>query len=245
MLPFIRPALCAIALTAVSACQLGTGTAQRTSAEIQAERIANTLAMVAACRASECGRLDLDRGLLTDYSVVADMTHVTAFMASFTEFSDLSTIAPMTQLRELHIGQSQVTDLSGLRNFPNLTLLHAQGLTVTDFSAVGELRGLEELALGRADLGDMAFLRPLTRLKSLNIEGASVTSLEVLRGHRWLEVLDLPGDLPDDISALLTIPNLRVLSVDEFRLNSEQKAVIATLRERGVDVPVAVAVIVC
>ena len=245
MLPFTRPTLLAIALTALSACQLETGDVPKRFEEMQADRLAMTQVIVENCRDSICGRLNLDSGYLADYSQVADMSHVTAFMISYTDFNDLADIAPMTQLRELHIGRSQVTDLGGLSNFPNLTLLHAQNLQVQDYSSIGQLRDLQELALGGSDLGDMVFVRQLTQLKSLNLSGADITSLEGLRRHPSLEKLDLDTSTEADFSVLTTIPNLREVYVTPWSLSEEQQAVIDALEAKGVTVMLEVAIIVC
>ena len=245
MLPFARPAFFAAALTVLSACQLETGGTPQTFEEMQAERLAVTQAKVENCRDSLCGRLNLDSGYLADYSQVADMPHITAFMASFTDFNDLADIAPMVQLRELHIGRTQVTDLSGLSNFPNLTLLHAQDLQVNDYDDIAQLRGLQELALGGSDVGDMIFVSKLTALRSLNLSRADISSLEALRRHPSLEKLDLDLSTEADFSVLLTIPNLKEIYITPWSLSEAQQAVIDALEAKGVIVTQEVAVIVC
>jgi len=244
MLPTLHLPVFAASLLVLSACQMDT---TQSVENFEAERIARTMGLVESCRVSECGRLNLDSGDLEDYGIVADMAHVTAFMTSYTDFDDLSDIAAMSQLRELHIGSTQVRDLNGLSNFPSLTLLHAQELrNVNDYSAVGRLTGLTELALGRSDLGDLSVLRGLTRLKSVNLMGATMTSLNGLRNHPTLESIDLiSADLPEDISVLKTIPNLRELSVTDWNLSEAQRAVIDELSASGVNVIYEVAMIVC
>ena len=245
MLPFTRPALFAAALTVLSACQLETGGTPQTFEEQQAERLAVTQAKVEDCRESICGRLNLDSGYLTDYTQIADLDHVTAFMASFTDFRDLGDIAAMTQLDELHIGRTQVTDLSELENFPGLTLLHAQDLNVQDYSPIVQLNGLKELALGGSDLDDMAFVRRLSRLESLNLSRADISSLEALRSHPSLEKLDLDTHTGADFSVLETIPNLREIYITPWSLSEAQQAVIDELEAKGVIVKAEEAVIVC
>ncbi len=245
MSPFFRPSMAATAFAILSACQMETGTASPDFAAMQAERLANTLAIVESCRASECGRLNLDSCLLDDYSPIAELTHVTALMTSFTDFDDLPTIAPMSQLRELHIGQTRVTDLRGLSNFPNLTLLHAQDLRVTDFGPIGQLNRLEELVVGGADVGALAWIARLTRLKSLSLDNATITDLAVLRGHPTLARLDLnDATLPADISVLQTIPNLRNISVSYWNMTDAQTAVIDALEARGVNVMISMPVVI-
>lgn len=210
------------------------------------ERLVLGQTVIEDCVRSECGRLNLDSQLVDDYASIAALTHVTAFMTSYSDFSDLNDIAAMTQLRELHIGQTQVDNLSGLRNFPNLTLLHAQGLSVDDFSAIAQLRRLEELALGRGNVGDLAFVRGLRNLKNLSLENATITSLEALRNHPSLERLDLTGaDMPDDISALRSLTNLKQISISDWDLSEAQRGVINQLQQSGVEVAILTPIPVC
>lgn len=231
-----RAIIAGVLLFGASAC-MTEQTAPRDLEAIQAERLANTLTIIESCRASECGRLDLDRGRLTDFGAISDMTHVTALMMSFTDFDDLSDIAPMSQLRELHIGQTAVTDLSGLVNFPNLHLLHAQDLDVNDYAAVGRLTQLEELVIGSRGLVDLGFVSGLQRLKRLDINSSNVTDLSPLTRLSSLETLDMVAvELPADLTPLLRIPSLKMLNISGLgTLNPEQQSVVDQLTERGVE----------
>lgn len=242
VLPMFRiTALPALALLA--ACQMTTQP-QITTRE---DRIAVGLDVISACARTQCRRLNLDSQLIEDYAIITPLTHVTAFMASYSDFNDLAAISAMIQLRELHIGATQIDDLDGVSNFPDLTLLHAQQLNnVSDFSPVAQLTSLTELAIGGNDLGDMAFLRGMANLTDLNLDYAEIDSLDVLRRLPKLERLDLNEvTLPEDISTLLHIQNLKAVSVSEWFLTDTQIIVLDDLRARGVDVQIENAVIVC
>lgn len=227
----------------LAACQMTTPPLTTT----REDRIAMGLNVISDCARTQCGRLNLDSTLIDDYAIIAPLTHVTAFMTSYSDFNDLAAISAMTQLRELHIGATQIDDLDGVSNFPNLTLLHAQQLNnVSDFSPVAQLTGLTELAIGGNDLGDLGFLRGLQSLTSLNLDNAEIDSLDVLRRLPKLERLDLIDvTLPEDISALLRIPSLKAVSVSEWSLTDTQIIVLDDLRARGVNVQIENAVIVC
>lgn len=236
-----------ISVTAVAVlggCQMQDTGPQVTTRE---ERLQIAQDVIQNCERSRCQLLNLDSKLVEDYAQVARLDHVTSLMASFSEFNDLGAIAPMTQLTELHIGYTQLVDISGLSAFPNLRLLHVQGnAQVSDFSVIGRMQTLEELAIGRNDLGNAGFLRNLRRLKSLSLDGADISSLEALRGHPTLEVLDLTNaDLPADLSVLRSIANLREVSVAEWDLTPQQKAIMDALSAQGVNVMYAPVVIVC
>jgi len=239
-----RALLISFTFVLLSACQLQQSDGPQTTRE---QRLAISSQQILDCDASRCGLLNLDSMLVDDYTQIADMTHVTALMASFSDFDDLADIAPMGQLTELHVGQTLMTDLGGLSRFPNLTLLHVQdNNSVESFAPIGQLSKLEELAIGGNNLGDMDFLRDLSRLRSLSIVNARFTSLEALRGHPNLVELDLDENrVPDDISALLTIPNLERLTIELASLNQEQRAVVDQLEAKGVAIDVGLVMVVC
>lgn len=212
------------------------------------QRLAQTQQTIAECRETACTALNIDRGALEDFALLSTLDHVTALRMSWTDFSDLSDIAPMTQLTELHISSTQVTDLSALTAFENLTLLHIQwSQNVTDFAPVGQLTTLTELALGGNDVGDMAFVSQLRNLDGLSLTSSKVSSMAALIGHPTLSRLDLEmTQLPDDISALLTIPNLQVVSITPERMSDAQMVVVNALRAKGVrvdEIPEVVVVI--
>jgi len=247
MLSVFRIPASATALMLMTACQMDTGTARPDFATMQAERLANTMTIVETCRASECARLNLDSGLLEDYTSIVELSHVTAVMMSYTNFGDLDQISAMSQLRELHIGQTNVTDLSGLTNFPNLRVLHAQDLDVTDYSAIAGLRSLEELAVGGSGVTDIAFVSTLANLKTLNISRSYVTDLSPLAGLQRLETLDMMGmDLPDDLTPLLRIRNLKSISISDWgTATPAQQTVLDQLDARGVEILREVVAVVC
>ena len=232
MLLTLRAALALIAFGILCACQ-STSPSQQSATE---RRIATTETEIATCITDTCERLNIDRGHLSDFSVLGDLTHVTALRMSWTDFADLNDITAMNQLRELHISSTQISDLSALSAFPDLDILHLQWSSqVEDFSPITQIPSLKELALGGNNMGDMAFVAQLRDLDGLSLIDGSVTSLEALRDHPTLSRLDVRGaDLPDDFSALLTMPNLKMVSISVGSRTETQKQVIDELKARGV-----------
>lgn len=229
----IRPIFLIPAIFLLASCQSATN--ETSPAE---RRVAATEVKLAECVTAGCERLNIDRGDLTDFSVLAELDHVEALRMSWTDFSDLNDIAPMTQLRELHVSSTQVADLSGLTAFENLDILHLQwSKEVSDFSPIGELTTLTELALGGNSVDDMEYVASLINLDGLSLTSSKMSSMAALIGHPSLTRLDLEmAQLPEDISALLTIPNLRVVSVTPRRLTDRQMIVVEVLRAKGVRV---------
>jgi hypothetical protein len=235
-------------IAVTSACVAGLVACSATTPDggIAADPYEGGRTKVADCAATQCTRLDLDGVMLEDYTVLNEMTHITALMMSYSSFADLRAIAGMTQLTELHIGFTEVADLSGLAAFSNLTLLHAQNLSnVTDYSPVGRVRSLEELAIGDYGFDQVAVVRDLPRLQRLLIEVAVEADLSPMRAHPRLEVVDLGFSNVSDISVLTTLPRLRELGVASLTADPTLDATVATLTARGVSVEQRDVMIVC
>lgn len=209
---------------------------------------------LAACTATSCARLDLDRGALPDYTQLAALSHVTALMISHTDFANLADIAPMTQLTELHIGLTNATDLTGLSAFQNLALLHIQGVAPESWEPLAQLTGLRELAIGHRELTDLTFITASPQLRRLRIFSAGDgASFEGLGRHRGLREIELNTDSFTDLSPLLNLPNLRTLSISVAQWDyarglyaDDQNAdVIRRLKARGVRVIVDEIIVMC
>jgi hypothetical protein len=234
-------ALFAVCVLGLSACET-----VPTVIDWEQEQIERGKTILAECAAVQCTRLDLDSAALEDYSVLNDMPHVTALMVSYTAFSELGTIAGMTQLEELHIGDTDVSNLSGLAAFPNLKVLHVQRMrSVADFAPVTGLSKLEELAIGDSQFDQISVIRALPRLKRLMLEVSSEADLSPMEGHAGLETVDFGFSQIEDISVLLTLPRLREAGVPEYWDDSPLKAVAEALIARGVEVYQQPVIVVC
>ncbi|UWQ96677.1 hypothetical protein K3728_05450 [Rhodobacteraceae bacterium M385] len=191
------------------------------------------------CVASACTTLNLDGAGLRDYSDLAATPQVTSLMVSYSAFSDLSDIAFMTQLRELHMGSSPVTDLSGLSAFPNLELLHAQYLGTDNLAPIAQLDNLRELAVGTSTLQDLSFVAEMPGLQRLLvITSALDLDLATLGAHRGLQTVELRSSDGIELAPLLALPNLREVSLsrNSAEIGPAQAQVVAQLRARGVRV---------
>lgn len=205
------------------------------TAQYEAASLARGNAALAACIAAECEVLDIDGMWLENFSVLNALPHVTVLMASRSNLASLEDISGMPQLKELHITRSDVTDLTGLKYLPQLTVLHIESAPVdTDFSPVAQLSGLKELAIGDLDSRtDASFIQNMRQLENLLISWrGDDADLSVLRGHPSLKNIVLNGPLPADQSALLSMPRLESIMInDDYSLDP---AVRDALDNRGV-----------
>lgn len=85
----IRPILSVIlAATVLAACQ--PEVEKPTLEEMRAAHSAEGAEIINQCSMTECGRLNLDSHSLADYGTLSNLSHVRAFMISYTDFSDLN-----------------------------------------------------------------------------------------------------------------------------------------------------------
>ncbi|WP_224815774.1 hypothetical protein [Hasllibacter sp. MH4015] len=234
-LAFMRPALlAATAVAALAACQ--------TTPTVSSYQYGND--RVAECAASTCAALMLDYAPIEDYGTLASLSHVTALMLGYTDFADLGEIAAMTQLRELHIGNTRVRDLGGLSAFGALELLHIQGVEPTSWAPLAQLDGVRELAIGHARMTDFSIVAQMSGLRRLHVSHVgSGTDLSGLAGHPGLQSVHLDNSLIDDLSPLLSLPNLRAFSMEAFD-EARHAEIIAQLRARGVRITITEPVVV-
>ncbi|MEJ6477685.1 MAG: hypothetical protein QNL92_03270 [Octadecabacter sp.] len=224
---------------ACAATVLMLGSCQMDSGEDRA-RQQQALALVADCIATACETLNLDRQSLPDYSVLSDMTHLRAIMISYTDFDDLSVLAPLTGLEEIHIGETNVTDISSLANFPNLQVLHIQNLDTDNYSVLRQLGTLDELAIGNGRLTNIDFVTAMPNLQRLNLIDIGnlpdypETDLSALEGHAGITKFTIRGYGTTDLSPLLRMPNLKDVGMGSTLRSSEDDSLINALEARGV-----------
>jgi hypothetical protein len=231
MYKLLLTAVCVTALSILTACDDRSFTEK-----VQDQRMADGKAALAQCIEVKCEVLDLHGLLLEDYSALNTLTHVTSLMVSLTSFSNLSDIADMTQLTELHMTHTDVSDLTGLGRFSNLRLLHASGLPVgADNTPISRLTGLTELALGGLNLpSEAAFIATMPHLENLIVSWRDEgDSIEFLRNHPSLKNIELGGQLPQDQTPLLALPQLEAILVGSpgapSRLNEDVGAQLKAL----------------
>lgn len=224
------------ALVALSGCD------EEPQIDYQAQQLEQGRAILADCVATQCTRLNLDGARLDDFSVLNEMTHVTALMVSFTNFESLGDISGMTQLTELHIGGTFVQDLSGVSAFPNLTLLHVQNLySDADLSPVYGLTGLRELAIDVTNADGIGYVANMRQLQTLMLMSGNIEDLTPLRGHPGLRDLSIQAGTPEDDSVLQSIPRLERLEMNWGEVDEET---LRVLEGRGV-IYEEIALIVC
>lgn len=128
----------------------------------------------------------------------------------------LSDLTRMPNLQELYLNGQQITHLDELATLGQLRILDFRNNTkLTDLSGLSDKPFLEALSLdgsGVYTLDDLAGVP----IAILQVGGLSIDSIEPLRGNEALQELGIGYTHIDDLSPLLTMPNLEYVWVTNY-----------------------------
>ncbi len=107
-----------------------------------------------------------------------------------TNISDLTPLAALTQLQELHVNSTGVSDLTPLAALTQLQELCVNGTEVSDLTPLAGLTHLRRLDIGFTQICDLMPLAGLTHLEDLDVRDTQVCDLMPLAGMTQLDVLE-------------------------------------------------------
>jgi Leucine-rich repeat (LRR) protein len=145
---------------------------------------------------------------------------------------DISPIAELLELKELHLvdtGVEDISDLSGLNKLKTLNLWHTP---VEDISPIADLSELEHLDLTVTEVNDIKALATLNKLKYLSLSCSLARDIGPLSTVTSLESLDLSFLHTLDLLPLRSLVNLRELTLREVDTSSIDQ-LIAAIKEKG------------
>ena len=177
------------------------------------------------------------RDLISDISVIANLTgledfrcwncNVTdltplsglsrlkvLFLASNDRLRDLAPLSGLTGLVELSVYWSDVRELAPLSNLVNLETLRVSYNPIDgDITPLSGLTKLRVLGVADADFGDLSPLRALTDLEFLEVRTSDIVDIAPLAGMTKLRILWLGQNEIEDLSPLRALPDLRFLDL--------------------------------
>jgi len=142
---------------------------------------------------------------------------LTFLSLSVFETSDLSLLAGLVSLEELHL--RGVSDLSPLAGLINLRVLRLAGNAISDLSPLADLTDLVILDLGDNEISDLAPLAGLTDLVTLHLWDNEISDLGPLAGLTDLVILDLGNNEISDLNPLAGVPALTRLSLGNNQIS--------------------------
>ena len=150
------------------------------------------------------------------------MLQLTSLNANHRGIVDITGLEFAVSLTELHLGgRNRITDLSPLANLTNLTQLHIwhrqvadmPPVTNLDISPLSGLINLEDLVLENSGISDISLLTELKALQGLGLSANNIEDISPLAGLKKLQRLDLSGNNIKDLSPLAGLTNLQELRI--------------------------------
>ncbi len=134
--------------------------------------------------------------------------------APIEQFSDLSPLAGLINLKRLDFDSKNVSDLSPLSRLTQLEYLHFTDTNVFDFSPLAGLINLESLGFNRTPgISDISPLSGLVNLKFIGSWGHGISDISPLAGLTKLEKIDFCGGDISDLTPIVGLPNLKELYI--------------------------------
>ena len=177
----------------------------------------------------ECGRwftkIWFTYNRISDLSPLAGLIDVDQLHLSGNLITDLSPLARLTKLHGLTLGSNLITDLSplaGLRTLHDLSIYENQ---ISDLSPLAGLRSLRLLAAHENRISDLSPLAGLTELQDLSLHENQISDLSPLAGLTKLRDLTLANNPGISDLSPLQGKNLRVLDLNYNRMVTDVSVV--------------------
>ncbi|BDX08461.1 FG-GAP-like repeat-containing protein [Planctobacterium marinum] len=195
-------------------------------------------------------RLVLLQATADDFSVLAQLSHLTELLILDSEIGDLSFLSEMTQLQRLSLQYSRVDDfaaiadlsslqwlslsntsfidLQTLEGLQSLTTLHLRFTAIEDFQPLGNLTSIQYLNLSGTSFSDGEVLSPLTQLETLLlVDVSTVTDFAPILALPALTGLDLSGTSIDNFAVFGTRDNWKLIGAGGIALTTDDLSFLA------------------
>ena len=161
--------------------------------------------------------LDTKGTRIADFSPIAGLTKLEwLWLQVDSAVNDMSSLASLTNLRELVFYGGDVVDISSLANMTELRKLTVKHNAVVDVSPLANLTKLEFLSLHNNRIADLSPLAALTNLSQLSISVNEIEDISPLAGLINLRELWADSNKIGDLSPIdHIIPNLERYSFEK------------------------------
>ena len=170
---------------------------------------------------------------LTDISAVSGLAQLEKIEIKHNSVSDISALSGLSKLGSVGINDNPVADLSPLASCPELKYLDlcdCNGYTGSVFDQLGDFvfldisnqtssykhlsgKTISRLKIAWSKMDSLSYLDDVSGLEELEINHSKVTDLTPLLHHPELRVLNIKGLPLEDLSILLSLPDLEQVTI--------------------------------
>lgn len=159
---------------------------------------------------------------ISDLTSLAGLTNLTELgLGNNPNLSDLSPLAGLTNLTRLEFSTTeQPIDIAPLAGLTNLRELWLRGDGISDLTPLVNLTNLTKLSILSSPVSDLTPLNGLTNLEILRLYNNRINNLMPLTGLTKLIELDLRQNQISDITPLSGLVNLRELWLSQNQISN-------------------------
>jgi len=158
---------------------------------------------------------DTPRGLLTSLEDVKLLPNLEMLYVNYQTLTDITPVSELEYLTTVHLRHTFVEDISALSNMTQLSNVILYDTHVADMSALNSCSALSTLDAGETLITSLDTLPDHAKLKALSLRQTSLSSLDGIERFLHLQQLDLSFTGIEDLSPLVAMPRLSVVSIDE------------------------------
>lgn len=167
--------------------------------------------------------LNLKDNYITDLSCLAPLTQLESLYFSNNNVTDISFMKNMDGLREISAENTGVSDISVLRGKTQLESVFFGDSYVTDITPISDSRVLRYVGFNEAPIPDINALEGMTELETVCFAGCGITSLEPLRSSKKLRNIYFGRNNISDLSPLIGC-DIEEMYIDCNQLNGDTEA---------------------
>ena len=147
-----------------------------------------------------------------------EMLRLTNLDAEERDITDLTGLEYATNVRFLRLHRNPIVDISPLAHLTKLEEVHLLGGDIVDLSPLGNLKNLRGLFLGHNQISDISPLAELTNLTSLHLQSNQIVVLRPLANLINLRGLWIQDNSVEDIAILANLTQLTHLRLDNNQI---------------------------
>ena len=134
---------------------------------------------------------DGDGNKITDISPLAELTTLVNLHIVGHNVSELKPLAGLTNLKSLSLNVNEISDISPLAGLTNLTTLEIPRNRITDVTPLADLIKLSSLFIYSNNISDITQLSGLTKMFHLRIDHNNISDISSLMGMSNLMTIDI------------------------------------------------------
>lgn len=157
----------------------------------------------------------ISRGSIKSLTDLKYLPNLRTLAVPYQNITTLDSLPVLVLLEEIDLRHDAVADVSPLAKMPKLQTLSLYETLVSDLTPLANCKHLANLDIGKSLITSTTALDGLSSLVNLKANDAPINSLENLQKHLMLQEVSLHGVQVIDLTALLELPKLKLLELDE------------------------------